>query len=227
MRPVSIAAATAVSTRSGLTIKPQLRSRQGAANCDHTNHSARSRNGGLGKEPQLRFWQGAATAVSARSGICGLAKEHPLSQKKKTATRRPRPLLSKCIASSISISIPCTFLYLFLFLPSVNYVVTCVGVRQQRRLPECARFRVLGNTQGTAVCGICRSIRISHRPQPLPLPLSPPLPLPLFCSQIDSANVRSKELRRSESATAVRVVHCGHSRLATEARVATATKEWR
>ena len=108
-----------------------------------------------------------------------------------------------------------------------SYVVTCVGVRQQRRLPECARFRVLGNTQGTAVCGICRSIRISHRPLPLPLPLSPPLPLPLSCSHIESANVRSKELRRSEPATAVRVVHCGHSRLATEERAATATKEWR
>ena len=178
---------------------------------------ARSSNCGLGTERHLRSRQGA-----------------PL-EPEKTATRRPRPLLSKCIASSISISIPCTFLYLFLCLPSVNYVATCVGVRLQRRLPECARFRVLGTAQNTAVGCICRSIRISHRPLPpplpLPLPRPPPLPLPppppLFCSTLDSADVTPKESRGCEDTPAVRVVHCGHSRLATEARAATATKEWR
>ena len=94
-----------------------------------------------------------------------------------------------------------------------------------------ASARAHGNEQGIAVGGICGSIRISRRllplPLPRPLPLPPPLPLPLFCSKLDSADVRSTEVRRRESAAAVRVVHCGHNRLATEARVATATKEWR
>ena len=64
----------------------------------------------LGKEPQLLARQGAATAVSAWSGNCGLG--HPLSQKKKTATRRP-PSLDIIISISIAVSF-CIYFYVYL-----------------------------------------------------------------------------------------------------------------
>ena len=99
-RPSFIATATAVSARSGLPVKPQLRSPQGAAHGGH---------------PSTR--QGAATAGSARSSNCSLCMERQLRSRaplepEKTATRRP---LSLVIIISISTSVSfCIYVYVYL-----------------------------------------------------------------------------------------------------------------
>ena len=78
--------------------------RQGAA----TAVSAKSRNCGLGKEQQLRSRHGAASAVWPRST--------PRAKKNCDPPTRS-PMLSKCVASSVSISIPvlfCIYFYVYL-----------------------------------------------------------------------------------------------------------------